>query len=86
LIGPLLSVWENLQIDDSRVRATVLSLGGQSDALGQLAGGPLLGAVGNRSLRAVFLVSATLLAPNLWLLRDRRSEAMKRSSVETFKQ
>ncbi|MCU0492909.1 MAG: MFS transporter [Chloroflexaceae bacterium] len=72
LIGPLLNVWQNAQIDDSRVRATVLSLGGQSDALGQLAGGPPLGAVGNVSLRAAFLVSATLLMPNLWLLRERR--------------
>ncbi|MEM8536001.1 MAG: MFS transporter [Chloroflexota bacterium] len=75
LIWPLLSVWQNAQIDDSRVRATVLSLGGQSDALGQLSGGPLLGAVGNRSLRAVFLVSAVLLMPNLWLLRDQRKHA-----------
>lgn len=71
LIGPLLNTWQNVQIDDPRVRATVLSLGGQSDALGQLAGGLPLGAVGNRSLRAVFVISALLLAPNLWLLRLR---------------
>ncbi|HEU4323354.1 MAG TPA: MFS transporter [Roseiflexaceae bacterium] len=71
MIRPLLSTWQNAQIDDPRVRATVLSLGGQSDALGQLAGGPPLGAVGNRSLRAAFVVSALLLAPNLWLLRRR---------------
>ncbi len=71
LIRPLLSAWQNAQIDDQRVRATVLSLGGQSDALGQLAGGPPLGAVGNRSLRAAFVVSALLLVPNLWLLRAR---------------
>ncbi|ABY37006.1 MAG TPA: MFS transporter [Chloroflexus aurantiacus] len=71
LIGPLLSTWQNAQIDDSRVRATVLSLGGQSDALGQLAGGLPLGAIGNRSLRAAFVTSAILLVPNLWLLRGR---------------
>jgi MFS transporter, DHA3 family, tetracycline resistance protein len=69
LIAPLLSAWQNAQIDDGRVRATVLSLGGQSDALGQLLGGPPLGAIGNRSLRAAFVGSALLLAPNLWLLR-----------------
>jgi DHA3 family tetracycline resistance protein-like MFS transporter len=34
LTRPLLSTWQNTQIDDPRVRATVLSLGGQSDALG----------------------------------------------------
>ncbi|GIV93206.1 MFS transporter [Chloroflexus aurantiacus] len=71
LIGPLLSTWQNVQIDDSRVRATVLSLGGQSDALGELTGGLPLGAIGNRSLRAAFVTSAILLAPNLWLLRGR---------------
>jgi MFS transporter, DHA3 family, tetracycline resistance protein len=82
LIGPLLSVWENAQIDDPRVRATVLSLGGQSDALGQLAGGPPLGAVGNRSLRAAFLVSAVLLAPNLWLLRPRAEAQVAAPAAE----
>jgi MFS transporter, DHA3 family, tetracycline resistance protein len=71
LIGPLLTAWENVQIDDGRVRATVISLGGQSDALGQLAGGPPLGLIGNRSLRGAFVLSAALLAPNLWLLRGR---------------
>ncbi|GIV93220.1 MAG: MFS transporter [Chloroflexus sp.] len=76
LIGPLLSTWQNAQIDDSRVRATVLSLGGQSDALGQLAGGLPLGAIGNRSLRAAFVTSAILLAPNLWLLRGRPASAV----------
>ncbi|HEY1016111.1 MAG TPA: MFS transporter [Herpetosiphonaceae bacterium] len=75
LIGPLLSAWQNSQIDDPRVRATVLSLGGQSDALGQLAGGPPLGALGNRSLRAAFVLSAALLVPNLWLLRRRSAPA-----------
>ncbi len=75
LLRPLLSTWQNAQIDDPRVRATVLSLGGQSDALGQLAGGPPLGAVGDRSLRAAFVLSALLLAPNLWLLRRRAEPA-----------
>lgn len=82
LIGPLLSTWQNSQIDDSRVRATVLSLGGQSDALGQLAGGLPLGAVGNRSLRAAFLLSAALLAPNLWLLRERPSAPPIREAAD----
>lgn len=71
LIRPLLQTWSNAQIVDGRVRATVLSLGGQSDALGQLMGGPPLGAVANRSLRAAFLASSLLLVPNLWLLRTR---------------
>ena len=82
LIGPLVNTWQNGQIDDPQVRATVLSLGGQSDALGQLAGGPPLGAVGNRSLRAAFVVSALLLLPNLWLLRQRPASRPIREAVE----
>jgi hypothetical protein len=39
--------WLNARISDSSVRATVLSLAGQADAIGQTAGGPVLGAVGN---------------------------------------
>lgn len=83
LIEPLVNVWQNAQIDDSRVRATVLSLGGQSDALGQLAGGPALGLIGNRSLRAAFLVSALLLTPNLWLLRGRAAPPQGVSQPES---
>jgi hypothetical protein len=48
----------------------VLSLGKQSDALGQLSGGPLLGSFGSRSLRVAFVVSAAPLAPRPWLLPE----------------
>ncbi len=40
LLGPLETIWLNQQITDSSVRATVLSITGQSDAVGQAAGGP----------------------------------------------
>ena len=46
LIGPLQSAWVNQTIEDSSVRATVLSIVNQSDAVGQVAGGPAIGAVG----------------------------------------
>ncbi|MGQ9482780.1 hypothetical protein [Chloroflexus sp.] len=70
-IRPLLNTEQNTQIDCPQVWVTVLSPGRQSDVLGQLAGGLPLGAIGNRSLRAAFVTSAILLAPNLWLLRGR---------------
>ena len=44
---PLFNTWLNEQITDSSVRATVISLTGQSNAIGQTAGGPVLGLVGN---------------------------------------
>ena len=47
LAGPLYTIWLNEQITDSSVRATVLSISGQANAIGQAAGGPVLGVIGN---------------------------------------
>lgn len=64
---PISAAWINLGLT-SEVRATVLSMNAQADALGQIAGGPLLGwlavAAGTRS--AMFAV-ALILAPSLYL-------------------
>lgn len=68
LTGPIYDTWSNQHIE-SRVRATVLSMRSQTDAIGQIAGGPPLGLVGQLSLPAAFLGSALLLSPILWLLR-----------------
>ena len=43
LAGPLYTIWLNEQITDSSVRATVLSISGQANAIGQAGGGPVLG-------------------------------------------
>jgi MFS transporter, DHA3 family, tetracycline resistance protein len=67
LVGPIYATWSNQQID-SNVRATVLSMQSQTDAIGQIAGGPPLGAIGQRSLRGAFIASALLLTPVLGLL------------------
>lgn len=65
IYGPVLRSWMNQQID-SRTRATVLSMIGQADALGQSAGGPVVGWVGTRfSLRAALALAAVFLAPLL---------------------
>ena len=68
LVDPISTTWLNQQITDSSVRATVLSISGQSDAIGQVAGGPVLGGVGNvLGLRAALLAGGALLVPALGL-------------------
>ncbi len=47
LAGPLYTIWMNEQITESSVRATVLSISGQANAVGQATGGPALGVIGN---------------------------------------
>ncbi len=64
---PLYSAWINRGID-SKVRATVLSTYGQMDAVGQMVGGPLIGAVATRfGLRAALVIAGLLLTPVLGL-------------------
>jgi MFS family permease len=63
--GPVYDTWLNQNID-GKVRATVLSMMSQSNALGQTAGGPVVGAIGSRfSVRASILTAAVLLSPIL---------------------
>lgn len=65
--GPLTTAWLNQRLDP-RVRATVLSMRGQADAFGQVAGGPALGALGTAvSLRAALLAATAALLPALLL-------------------
>jgi DHA3 family tetracycline resistance protein-like MFS transporter len=63
LLAPLYTTWLNRQITDSSVRATVLSISGQANAIGQATGGPVLGVVGN-----VFGIPAALVAGALTTL------------------
>src|SRR5947208_596064 len=68
LQGPLYTTWLNEQITDSTVRATVLSISGQANAIGQAGAGPLLGGIGNVwGIRAALAAGATLIAPALGL-------------------
>lgn len=76
--GPLHQAWYNRRIDDPQVRATLFSATSQVDALGQIAGGPIMGVVGNASIRAALVVSAALLAPVLPLYRV----AIRREAAE----
>ena len=63
---PIAATWLNQHLP-SQVRATVLSMVGQADALGQVAGGPVVGLVALRSLRAALVFSGLMLAPALAL-------------------
>ena len=68
LAGPLYTIWLNEQIRDSSVRATVLSISGQANAIGQAAGGPGLGVIGNVwGIRAALCAGAAVIAPTLGL-------------------
>jgi DHA3 family tetracycline resistance protein-like MFS transporter len=62
---PINAAWVNLKIDDSQVRATLLSASSQVDAIGQIAGGPVVGILGNVSIRTALLSSALFLTPVL---------------------
>ncbi len=65
VIDPLYTAWFNSYVDDPQVRATMFSVGSQVDAVGQIAGGPLVGAIGNISIRAALAASALILLPVL---------------------
>jgi len=68
LTDPLYTTWLNEQITESSVRATVFSLSGQANAIGQAAAGPFLGGIGNVwGIRAALAVGGVLIAPALGL-------------------
>jgi hypothetical protein len=64
---PIYMTLINLHIDQ-RLRATVLSIAGQADAIGQFVGGPAIGAIGTfYSLRAAMVAAGAVLSPALLL-------------------
>lgn len=76
---PLYTTWLNGTITEPDVRATVLSLQGGADAMGQSLGGPVIGLVGTLfSLRAAMTAAGLLLLPALplygWSLRREAAE------------
>ena len=76
--APLFAAWLNGHLEP-QTRATVFSLNSQTDALGQIAGGPLLGLVANVSLCGAFGAAGLLLLPAvllyLRLLRTHQTDA-----------
>jgi DHA3 family tetracycline resistance protein-like MFS transporter len=67
ILNPLYTAWVNQRLN-ARVRATVLSMSSQMDAIGQVAGGPVVGLIGSwLSVRAALIASALTLSPVLAL-------------------
>jgi MFS transporter, DHA3 family, tetracycline resistance protein len=67
LFYPLYLTWVNRGLDPN-VRATVISISNQANSLGELAGGPVVGAVGTlASIRAALATAALVLSPALFL-------------------
>src|SRR5204862_5191877 len=64
--GPLYDTWLSKQITDSSVRATVFSITGQANAVGQAGGGPVLGVLGNVwGIRTALTAGALAIGPAL---------------------
>jgi len=73
---PLSEAWVNQHIE-SRVRATVLAMTSQVDAVGQIIGGPIVGTIGTLfSLRSALAVTGVILSPVVSLYgRTKRQRA-----------
>ncbi len=77
VISPLYTTWVNQRLD-SNVRATVISMSSQVDAIGQIGGGPVIGMIGNLfSVPAAITFSGLLLSPVLALY----ARAIRRTEV-----
>ena len=68
LAGPLYSTWLNTSVEDSRIRATVISMTNLGNSAGEWAGGPAVGGIGNLyGIRAALAAGALALTPALGL-------------------
>jgi len=67
VMGPLYDAWVNQRLD-SDTRATVISMSGQVDAIGQVASGPIAGLISLWSIRAAITGASLLLLPALPLI------------------
>jgi MFS transporter, DHA3 family, tetracycline resistance protein len=67
VMGPLYNAWVNQRLG-SDTRATVLSMSGQVDAIGQIASGPVAALISLSSVRAAITMASLLLAPALPLI------------------
>ena len=76
---PIFTAWINQGLDPA-TRATINSMGGQADAIGQTAGGPVLGLIGNASVPWALVTSGLLRLPSLALY----VRAVKRGTVGTI--
>jgi DHA3 family tetracycline resistance protein-like MFS transporter len=79
--GPLQATWINQKLD-SRVRATIHSMYGQVDAIGQVTSGPTIGFIANvLSVRLAVTISAFLLSPALFFVRRTNAQSPKEADT-----
>lgn len=87
IAGPVQAAWMNRNLEPG-VRATVLSMEGQLNAVGQIAGGPPLGMLGSRgSVRGALVASALVFAPVIPILgrlAPAREVPMQEAETETL--
>jgi DHA3 family tetracycline resistance protein-like MFS transporter len=82
LAAPIRSAWLNRHLE-SRTRATLISMTSQLDAVGQVVGGPPLGALANRTSTSTALVaSAVVLSPAVLLYARLRPDRSPSSGGE----
>jgi DHA3 family tetracycline resistance protein-like MFS transporter len=74
--NPLHAAWVNQKLDSS-VRATIHSMSGQVDAIGQVAGGPAVGLIARTSVAAAISASGLLLTPAVWLVGRANSQSAR---------
>jgi MFS transporter, DHA3 family, tetracycline resistance protein len=68
IASPVYATWLNSNVDDSSVRATVLSMTNLGDSAGEWGGGPAIGALGSAfGIRTALAASAAALLPALAL-------------------
>jgi DHA3 family tetracycline resistance protein-like MFS transporter len=81
IAGPLQSAWVNQKLD-SKVRATVHSMFGQVDAIGQVMGGPIVAGIAAVSSAVASLVtSGLLLTPALFFIGRANSQSHPEEGV-----
>ena len=79
--NPVRRAWLNRNIEP-KARATTLSMMGQADAIGQVLGGPALGAVAQRTSVVTALVASALVqAPAIPLLARVRPQRRRESAA-----
>jgi len=81
IAGPLQTAWVNKKLD-SNVRATVHSMFGQVDAIGQVVGGPIVATIAAISSAVASLVtSGLLLLPALFFVSQANSHSVNEADV-----
>ena len=83
IAGPLQTAWVNKKLD-SRIRATVHSMFGQVDAIGQVMGGPIVAVIASvGSAVASLVTSGLLLTPALWFIGRANSDSANEAELES---